>query len=155
MIVPSNMILNKLGKPSIYLPACMVIWGVISTATAATTSFRGLLVCRFFLGFVEAAYFVRLFIQTCHQVLYTYICNSQVVSTFCLRGTREKNSSKEPPFYTPGPYFLVHSPVWSPLVSPVVSMVPAVSLLGSGCSLLKDHLLLVPLAPAETRHNKD
>ncbi|PCH07110.1 Major facilitator superfamily domain, general substrate transporter [Penicillium occitanis (nom. inval.)] len=57
MQVPSNMILNKLGKPSIYLPACMVIWGVISTATAATMSFRGLLVCRFFLGFVEAAYF--------------------------------------------------------------------------------------------------
>ncbi|RAO67156.1 uncharacterized protein BHQ10_003168 [Talaromyces amestolkiae] len=57
IIVPSNMILNKFGKPSIYLPACMVVWGVISTATAATTSFRGLLVCRFFLGFVEAAYF--------------------------------------------------------------------------------------------------
>lgn len=60
IIVPSNMILNKLGKPSIYLPACMVVWGVISTATAATTSFRGLLVCRFFLGFVEAAYFVSI-----------------------------------------------------------------------------------------------
>ena len=37
----------------------MVIWGVISAATAAVHSYAGLLVVRFFLGFVEAAYFVR------------------------------------------------------------------------------------------------
>ena len=36
----------------------MVVWGVISTATAAVNTFGGLLACRFFLGFVEAAYFV-------------------------------------------------------------------------------------------------
>lgn len=59
-LVPSNMILNKLGKPSIYLPACMFIWGTISAATAATESYGGLLACRFILGFIEAAYFVRL-----------------------------------------------------------------------------------------------
>ncbi|RAK79349.1 MFS general substrate transporter [Aspergillus fijiensis CBS 313.89] len=57
MQVPSNMILNKLGKPSLYLPGCMLVWGVISCATAATHNFTGLLLCRFFLGFVEAAYF--------------------------------------------------------------------------------------------------
>ncbi|PLB48230.1 MFS general substrate transporter [Aspergillus steynii IBT 23096] len=57
MQVPSNMILNKMGRPSIYLPSCMVVWGTISTATAATHNYAGLLVCRFFLGFVEAAYF--------------------------------------------------------------------------------------------------
>ncbi|RAL06956.1 MFS general substrate transporter [Aspergillus homomorphus CBS 101889] len=57
MQVPSNMVLNKLGKPSLYLPGCMLVWGVISCATAATHSFTGLLLCRFFLGFVEAAYF--------------------------------------------------------------------------------------------------
>ncbi|KAJ5085766.1 MFS general substrate transporter [Penicillium argentinense] len=57
MQVPSNMILNKFGKPSIYLPGCMFAWGIISSATAATTNFAGLLACRFFLGFVEAAYF--------------------------------------------------------------------------------------------------
>lgn len=37
----------------------MLVWGIISTATAAVHSFGGLLTCRFFLGFVEAAYFVR------------------------------------------------------------------------------------------------
>lgn len=58
--VPSNLILNKLGKPSIYLPGCMVAWGVISCCTAATHNFAGLIVVRFLLGFVEAAYFVRI-----------------------------------------------------------------------------------------------
>ncbi|KAF8858919.1 MFS general substrate transporter [Acephala macrosclerotiorum] len=57
MQVPSNMLLNKLGKPSIYLPACMVVWGIISGATAASQTYGGLLACRFILGFVEAAYF--------------------------------------------------------------------------------------------------
>ena len=37
----------------------MILWGIISAATAACHNFEGLLVIRFFLGFVEAAYFVR------------------------------------------------------------------------------------------------
>ncbi|OJJ60513.1 hypothetical protein ASPSYDRAFT_146706 [Aspergillus sydowii CBS 593.65] len=57
MQVPSNLLLNKIGKPSLYLPTAMVIWGTISTATAAATSFSGIVACRFFLGFAEAAYF--------------------------------------------------------------------------------------------------
>ena len=36
----------------------MAIWGVISAATAATQDFGGIIAVRFFLGFVEAAYFV-------------------------------------------------------------------------------------------------
>lgn len=51
------MILNKLGKPSLYLPGCMIVWGTISGATAAAKSFSGILAARFVLGFVEAAYF--------------------------------------------------------------------------------------------------
>ncbi|KAI2605834.1 major facilitator superfamily domain-containing protein [Hypoxylon fragiforme] len=57
MQIPSNLFLNKIGKPALYLPACMMIWGVISAATAAVTNFGGLIAVRFFLGFVEAAYF--------------------------------------------------------------------------------------------------
>ena len=57
MQVPSNLFLDRIGKPAIYLPACMVIWGTISSLTAAVHSFGGLLACRFFLGFIEAAYF--------------------------------------------------------------------------------------------------
>jgi hypothetical protein len=37
----------------------MVIWGVISGATAASQTYGGLLACRFIVGFIEAAYFVR------------------------------------------------------------------------------------------------
>jgi len=57
MQVPSNLFLNKIGKPAIYLPSCMIVWGVISTLTAACQSYGGLIACRFMLGFVEAAYF--------------------------------------------------------------------------------------------------
>ena len=57
MQVPSNLFLNKIGKPALYLPTVMIIWGIISAATAAAESFGGLVAIRFFLGFVEAAYF--------------------------------------------------------------------------------------------------
>lgn len=57
MQVPSNMFLNYIGKPSLYLPACMAIWGAISCLTGITTNFVGALLTRFFLGFVEAAFF--------------------------------------------------------------------------------------------------
>ncbi|EAU34201.1 conserved hypothetical protein [Aspergillus terreus NIH2624] len=57
MQIPSNLMLNKFGKPAIYLPCAMMLWGIISTCTAAAQNFAGLVVIRFFLGFVEAAYF--------------------------------------------------------------------------------------------------
>ena len=57
MQVPSNLFLNKIGKPALYLPTVMIIWGVISSATAGAKSYGGLIAIRFFLGFVEAAYF--------------------------------------------------------------------------------------------------
>ncbi|KAI1774304.1 major facilitator superfamily domain-containing protein [Hypoxylon cercidicola] len=57
MQVPSNLFLNKIGRPALYLTACMSVWGVICACSGATHSFGGLLACRFFLGFVEAAYY--------------------------------------------------------------------------------------------------
>ncbi|KAF2496780.1 pantothenate transporter liz1 [Lophium mytilinum] len=57
MQIPSNLFLNKIGKPAIYLPSCMVAWGIISGSTAGCNNFGGLIAIRFFLGFVEAAYF--------------------------------------------------------------------------------------------------
>ena len=57
MQVPSNLFLNKIGKPALYLPTAMMVWGTISAATAGVHSYRGLIAVRFFLGFVEAAYF--------------------------------------------------------------------------------------------------
>ncbi|KDQ64290.1 hypothetical protein JAAARDRAFT_683372 [Jaapia argillacea MUCL 33604] len=57
MQIPSNMFLNWMGKPSIYLPCCMIVWGIISCLTGVTHNFVGALLTRFFLGFVEAAFF--------------------------------------------------------------------------------------------------
>lgn len=57
MQIPSNLFLNHIGRPSIYLPICMLIWGMISVLTGITHNFVGALLTRFFLGFVEAAFF--------------------------------------------------------------------------------------------------
>jgi len=57
MQIPSNMFLNWIGKPSLYLPCCMIIWGMISALTGIAQNFVGALLTRFFLGFVEAAFF--------------------------------------------------------------------------------------------------
>ncbi|KAI9803753.1 MAG: hypothetical protein M1825_001633 [Sarcosagium campestre] len=57
MQVPSNLLLHRIGKPALYLSSCMAIWGTTSTLTGVTKNFEGLIVCRFILGLVEAAYF--------------------------------------------------------------------------------------------------
>jgi len=57
MQIPSNMILSHFGKPSKYLPWCVIIWGILSVCTGFTTNYFGVLCTRFSLGFVEAAFF--------------------------------------------------------------------------------------------------
>ncbi|KAK6366323.1 hypothetical protein LTS17_010829 [Exophiala oligosperma] len=57
MQVPSNMILNAVSRPSWYLCGCVATWGVISAATAAVHNATGAILCRFFLGCVEASFF--------------------------------------------------------------------------------------------------
>ena len=58
MQVPSNMAVSKIRYPALYIcSAFVVVWGVVSACTPAVHSFGTLLVCRFFLGFVEAAFF--------------------------------------------------------------------------------------------------
>nr|XP_018259832.1 MFS transporter [Kwoniella dejecticola CBS 10117]OBR81990.1 MFS transporter [Kwoniella dejecticola CBS 10117] len=54
--VPSNMLLNRIGRPSLYLPAAMLVWGMISVLTGITKDFVGALLTRFFLGIIEAAF---------------------------------------------------------------------------------------------------
>lgn len=57
MQVPSNLLMNKLGKPSLYLPIAMMIWGVVSACTGAVHNYGGLIAVRFILGFVESPFF--------------------------------------------------------------------------------------------------
>ncbi|KAJ6499020.1 major facilitator superfamily domain-containing protein [Mycena sanguinolenta] len=58
MQVPSNILIGKISMPATYICASMAVWGVVSAATGTVQSFVGLLLCRFSLGFVEAAFFV-------------------------------------------------------------------------------------------------
>jgi MFS family permease len=57
MQIPSNLIVQYTGRPSLWLPCCMAVWGGISILTGITHNFVGALLTRFFLGFCEAAFF--------------------------------------------------------------------------------------------------
>ncbi|GME28486.1 hypothetical protein GTA08_BOTSDO11249 [Neofusicoccum parvum] len=54
--IPSNLILTRV-RPSLYLPGCMILWGIVSACGAAVQGFSGLVAVRFMLGVVEAPYF--------------------------------------------------------------------------------------------------
>lgn len=56
MQVPSNMFINRISRPSLYLGGVMLVWGLISTLTGVVQDFKGMVLVRFFLGFVEAAF---------------------------------------------------------------------------------------------------
>lgn len=51
--IPSNMILTRV-KPSYYMAGFMALWAIVSTLTALSKDFTGLLLTRFFLGVTEA-----------------------------------------------------------------------------------------------------
>ncbi|KAF4846488.1 Major facilitator-type transporter hxnP [Colletotrichum siamense] len=55
MQIPSNIYLTQI-RPSLFIPACVVVWGGMSAATGAVTNLSGLYAIRFFLGIVEAAF---------------------------------------------------------------------------------------------------
>ncbi|KDQ09012.1 hypothetical protein BOTBODRAFT_69396 [Botryobasidium botryosum FD-172 SS1] len=57
MQIPSNMYLNYTGRPSLYLPAAMILWGSLTLVMGFVHTFIGALLARFLLGFVEAAFF--------------------------------------------------------------------------------------------------
>ncbi|KAI9684621.1 MAG: hypothetical protein M1820_010881 [Bogoriella megaspora] len=55
--LPSNLILNYISQPSLYLRGCVAVWGVISACTGATNNAPGAIMCRFFLGCIESSFF--------------------------------------------------------------------------------------------------
>ncbi|KAI6005652.1 major facilitator superfamily domain-containing protein [Pisolithus albus] len=56
MELPSNLILKRVG-PNLMLPAMVTLWGIVATMQGLVTSYTGLLLCRFFLGFAEGGLF--------------------------------------------------------------------------------------------------
>ncbi|KAG9250702.1 major facilitator superfamily domain-containing protein [Emericellopsis atlantica] len=56
MQVPSNMFINRIERPSLYISCAMLLWGLVSTLSGVVHNFGGMVATRFFLGFVEAAF---------------------------------------------------------------------------------------------------
>ncbi|KAH8891484.1 MFS general substrate transporter [Thozetella sp. PMI_491] len=56
MQLPSNVFLAQL-RPSLYLPGCMALWGILSALTGVVQNAGGLYAIRFLLGAVEAAFY--------------------------------------------------------------------------------------------------
>ncbi|KAI0653992.1 MFS general substrate transporter [Cubamyces menziesii] len=52
--IPSNMILNRITRPSYYIPFCVVIWGLTSALTGVSKTYAGMVVARIFVGLPEA-----------------------------------------------------------------------------------------------------
>jgi len=57
MQIPSNILLNKVPRPSLYIGACVVLWGLTSALTGITRNYTGILLCRVFIGLPEAAFY--------------------------------------------------------------------------------------------------
>jgi MFS family permease len=55
--IPSNIYLNHFGRPSIYLPVIMALWGMVSCFIGITKNFTDIVLCRFFIGVIEAGFF--------------------------------------------------------------------------------------------------
>src|SRR3954470_12491346 len=51
--MPSNILLKRFHRPSIYMGLLIVIWGIVMTCTGLVTNFAGLLAVRFLLGVFE------------------------------------------------------------------------------------------------------
>ncbi|KAG2122684.1 MFS general substrate transporter [Suillus cothurnatus] len=57
MQAPSNMILHRMKRPSLYLSSCMVVWATITVFMGAVQTYHVALILRFFIGFMEAPFF--------------------------------------------------------------------------------------------------
>lgn len=55
--VPSNLLLNHLGRPAFYLGGFTTLWGLVSALTSQVTTPGQIMACRFVLGLVESPFF--------------------------------------------------------------------------------------------------
>ncbi|KAL1602651.1 hypothetical protein SLS60_006068 [Paraconiothyrium brasiliense] len=56
--IPSNMLMSsKKVRPSLYMAICAIVWGCVASLTALVKNYVGLVLVRFFLGFVEAPFY--------------------------------------------------------------------------------------------------
>ncbi|KAL2823571.1 major facilitator superfamily domain-containing protein [Aspergillus cavernicola] len=88
--VPSNLILARV-RPSWYLAAIMIAWGVVVAAMSQVKTYEGILVARFFLGLIEAGFMPGvMFVMSCwykkeeigkrFSIFFTALCIAGAVS---------------------------------------------------------------------------
>ncbi|KAJ6492541.1 MFS general substrate transporter [Mycena vitilis] len=51
--IPSNMVQSRLPRPSVYIGACVVVWGLISALTGVPTNYGQIIACRILLALPE------------------------------------------------------------------------------------------------------
>ena len=81
MQVPSNLLLNYVGRPSWYLGGFTIAWGLVSACTSQVKNYRGIIACRFILGIVEAPFFAGVLFYL-SKVLKLFKCNLKKMLTF-------------------------------------------------------------------------
>ena len=52
MQIPSNLLLNHMGRPSLYLGFFTTAWGLVSALTSQVKDYGDIVACRFILGLV-------------------------------------------------------------------------------------------------------
>jgi MFS family permease len=52
MQVPSNLLMNYMGRPSLYIGFFTTAWGLVSALTSQVTTYGSIVACRFILGLV-------------------------------------------------------------------------------------------------------
>ncbi|KAG2134832.1 MFS general substrate transporter [Suillus clintonianus] len=57
MQTPSNLILTRISKPSLYLSSCMSLWGLLTTLIGISTNYYQAIFSRFLVGFLEATFY--------------------------------------------------------------------------------------------------
>ena len=55
--VPSNIYIARISRPSYYIVACMIVWGIISGLTAVAKNYAGLVAIRLLLGLAESIFY--------------------------------------------------------------------------------------------------
>ncbi|OXV08925.1 hypothetical protein Egran_03312 [Elaphomyces granulatus] len=55
--VPSNLLLNYIGRPSLYMGFFTIAWGLVSILTSQARGYGGIVACRFILGLVQGPFF--------------------------------------------------------------------------------------------------
>lgn len=55
--VPSNVLLKKFSRPSVYLGILVTSWGIVMTCHGFVKNFPGLLILRLILGSLEAGFY--------------------------------------------------------------------------------------------------